>query len=102
MLQAFYASPFAPEFGWIRDAVARACRQYDVVLRAVDEITMPGGDIVQTIHQEIDDCDFGIAILTGSNPNVFYELGRLLQASKPTILLASRDAFASLPFDIRT
>lgn len=101
-LKAFYASPFAPEFLWVRNAVAKACREHNIQLRVVDEIVVPGGNIVHAIHQEIDECDFAIAVLTGNNPNVFYELGRLFQASKATILLASQHAFATLPFDVRT
>ena len=101
-LRAFYASPFAPEYRWLRNAVASACRQQDVELRAVDEIVQPGTSIIRAIHQEIDECDFAFAVLTGNNPNVFYELGRLFQASKPTILLTSREGIASLPFDVRT
>jgi len=101
-LRAFYASPFAPEFRWVRNAVAKACREHDVELRVVDEVIRSGANIIHAIHQEIDECDFAFAVLTGNNPNVFYELGRLFQASKPTVLLASQDAFATLPFDIRT
>jgi nucleoside 2-deoxyribosyltransferase len=95
-LRAFYASPFAPEFRWIRNAVATACREQDVELRAVDEIVSPGANIIFAIHQEINECDFALAVLTGNNPNVYYELGRLFQASKPTILLASQDALKCL------
>ena len=101
-LRAFYASPFAPEFRWIRDAVATACRQHDVQLRALDEVVHPGASIIQAIHQEIDTADFAFAVLTGDNPNVYYELGRILQASKPTIMLAEDSALSSLPFDVRT
>ena len=102
VLRAFYASPFAPEYRWVRDAVATACRQHDVQLRAIDEVVQPGANIIHAIHQEIDECDFACAVLTGNNPNVFYELGRLFQASKPTILLTSKAGIASLPFDVRT
>ena len=100
-LKAFYASPFSEEFRWLRDSVATACREHDVELRAVDEIVIPGGNIVHAIHQEIDECDFAFAVLTDSNPNVFYELGRLLQASKPTVLLISKKQLSALPFDVR-
>ena len=100
-LKAFYASPYAEEFRWIRDSVASACREYEVDLRSVDEILIPGGNIVHAIHQEIEECDFAFAVLTDSNPNVFYELGRLLQASKPTVLLISKPQLSSLPFDVR-
>ena len=100
-LKAFYASPFSEEFRWLRNSVATACREQDVELRAVDEIVIPGDNIVHAIHQEIEECDFAFAVLTDSNPNVFYELGRLLQASKPTVLLISKSQLSSLPFDVR-
>ena len=100
-LKAFYASPFSEDFRWIRDAVATACREHKVDLKVVDETVLPGGNIVNAMHKEIDDCDFAFAVLTDSNPNVFYELGRLLQASKPTILLISEKQSSQLPFDVR-
>jgi len=49
-LRAFYASPFAPEFMWIRDATAKACREHNVDLRAVDEVVLPGASIIHAIH----------------------------------------------------
>ena len=101
MLRAFFASPFANNYRWIRESIADACRQHGVNLRAVDEIVTPGASIIDSIHAEIESCDFAFAVLTGNNPNVFYELGRLLQASKPTILLLSKDGLRSIPFDVR-
>lgn len=101
LLRAFYASPYAERFRWIRDAIATACREQEVDLRSVDETVIPGGNIVHAIHQEIDECDFAFAVLTDSNPNVFYEQGRLLQASKPTVLLISKEQLSALPFDVR-
>ncbi len=101
-LRAFFASPFAEEHRWVREAIADACRQHNVTLRAVDEVVTLGTNIISAIHAEIDDCDFAFAVLTGNNPNVFYELGRLLQASKPTILLTRTDGMKSIPFDVRT
>lgn len=101
-IRVFFASPFAPEYKWIREAIAAACRQYSVTLRAVDEITLPGANIVETIRQEIDEASLAVVVLSGLNPNVMYELGRLLQASKPVILLADEDTFQRLPFDIRS
>jgi hypothetical protein len=101
-LRAFFASPYAAPFRWIRDAVAAACREHSVELRSVDEVVRPGADIITTMHAEIDAADFAFAVLTGLNPNVFYELGRLLQASKPTIMLIDKRHVHELPFDVRT
>jgi len=100
-LKAFYVSPFSEEHWWVRHAVAAACREHDVELRAVDETVQPGANIINAIHQEINECDFAFAVLTDGNPNVFYELGRLLQASKPTILLVNKSKLSALPFDVK-
>lgn len=100
-MRAFFAAPFAEDYRWVRNAVATACRQLDVELRAVDERVLPGASIIEAIHQEIDDCDLGVSVLSGLNPNVMYELGRLLQLSKPTILLADEGTLKALPFDIK-
>ena len=98
---AFYASPFKPEYRWIRNAVAKAARELNVEFRAIDEVVQPGTDIVSAIHREIEEADLAFAVLTEFNPNVMYELGRLLQASKPTILIVDKNHFP-LPFDVRT
>lgn len=100
--KAFFASPYLDEHRWVRDRVAEACRKQEVGFVSVDEAVTPGEDIVSRIHQEVDQSDLAIAVLTDANPNVYYELGRLLQASKPTILLISDDQVGSLPFDVRS
>jgi nucleoside 2-deoxyribosyltransferase len=101
-LKAFLASPFAQEYRWIRNAAAKACRELNVDLRVIDEVVTPGADIISAIHQEIESADLAFAVLTGYNPNVMYELGRLLQASKPTILIIEKGSFSTMPFDIRS
>lgn len=100
-MKAFFASPFSKELLWVRTSVSAACREHDVELHAVDEIVQPGANIINVIHQEINECDFAFAVLTDRNPNVFYELGRLLQASKPTILLVNKSELSTLPFDVK-
>ena len=101
-IRAFFASPFAPEYRWIREAVAKACRRQSVELRAVDEVVPPGANIINEIHREIEGADLAFAVISDLNPNVMYELGRILQASKPTVLLADQSTFSNLPFDIRS
>ena len=94
----FLAIPYAEEFAWVRDTIAAACREFDVSLRSVDEVISPGGEILSAIQEEIETTDIATAVISGLNPNVLYELGRLHQASKPTIILASSDTPA--PFDV--
>ena len=67
------------------------------VLRA-DEI--PGSSsIMSQVIQHIDESDLVVVDLTGSNPNVFYELSLAHSLDKPVLLLTQDDA-GDLPFDI--
>lgn len=99
--RAFFASPFAQEYRWIRNSVAAACRELNIELRSVDEMVMPGTSIVDAIHVEISRCSIAFVVISGLNPNVLYELGLLHAASKPTILLSDKETIPRLPFDIR-
>ena len=101
-LRAFFASPYRDQYRWIRHAAATAARTANIDFRSLDELVTPGANIINTLHEEIDSCDFAIALLTALNPNVLYEVGRLLQASKPTILIADGDTLKNLPFDFRS
>ncbi len=70
--------------------------------RAVDEKVVPGESIIDSIHTEIATADIGIAVISGFNTNVMYELGRLLGGSKPTILVADKESISNLPFDMKS
>jgi len=65
-----------------------------------DDLYRPG-TIISDIWMYTQKAKVVLADLAGKNPNVFYELGRLLQASKPTVLLISKPQLTSLPFDVR-
>lgn len=99
--RAFFASPFAEEYRWVRNAVAAACRELDIEFRPVDEMVMPGTSIVDAIHVEISGCTIAFVVISGLNPNVLYELGLLHAASKPTVLVSDKETIPRLPFDIR-
>lgn len=99
---AFFASPYSKEFQWVRNAVATACRELNIEFRSVDEIVLPGTNIVPAIHYEITQSSFAFVVISGLNPNVLYELGLLHSQSKPTVILTDQDTFESLPFDLRS
>lgn len=94
----FVAMPFADEYSDI----------YDVSIRdAADHANIPAerlleqaytGDILTEIKSRIKQSVGLIAVLDGSNPNVFLEIGYAWALKKPTILLAK--AGSSLPFDV--
>ena len=57
------------------------------------------GKITDQIYEDILDADLIIAVLTESNPNVYYELAIAQAAAKPVILLLEKGFDA--PFDIK-
>jgi nucleoside 2-deoxyribosyltransferase len=62
-----------------------------------DEIAEPGR-ITDQIITAIEQCDFIIADVTGSNPNVMFELGYARALKRPAVII-NQDLTAS-PFDI--
>jgi hypothetical protein len=73
--------------------------RFEFECRRADEIQDPT-NITADIINNIDTAALIIADLTGSNPNVFYELALAHAFNKPTIMI-SRDVDA-IPFDLRT
>ncbi len=57
------------------------------------------GKITDQIYEDILEADLIIVVLTGSNPNVYYELAIAQSAAKPVILLMEKGFDA--PFDIK-
>ncbi|MEQ9504764.1 MAG: hypothetical protein RLO80_00735 [Hyphomonas sp.] len=63
-----------------------------------DHKTAPG-KITDQIYEDILEADLIVAVLTGANPNVYYELAIAQSAAKPVILLMEKGFDA--PFDIK-
>lgn len=63
-----------------------------------DHKTAPG-KITDQIYEDILEAELIIAVLTGANPNVYYELAIAQSAAKPVILLMEKGYEA--PFDIK-
>ena len=59
----------------------------------------PAGRITDRLRAELLSADLCIADVTGSRPNVMWELGYAMALSKPTILLTQN--ISELPFDIK-
>jgi len=104
MPTAFLITPFTPDragnedpavFDAVQEAVRGAALTMGVRLVHPAEISR-AGVIMDHVDEELDRADLVIAILTGQNPNVFFELGR---TQSPAILII--DAAEKLPFDVR-
>jgi hypothetical protein len=108
MPKAFLITPFSPEsagnenpqlFATVQAAVNEATKLAGVDLVHPAQIKA-SGVIVEDVKKEIREADVVIAILTGQNPNVFYELGIALEtAARPAILIVGSDD--DVPFDVR-
>lgn len=98
--KAFILMPFAPEF----DEIYTFLIQQGVhdagfdVIRADDLLSQ--NNILRDILSSIVNSDLIIADLTGSNANVYYELGIAHAFKKPVILLTQD--ITELPFDLRS
>lgn len=83
-------------FARVQDSITEAARLADVELRH-PRASQQAGNILAQILAELDDADAVIAVVTGSNPNVLFELGYAARQA-PILVIDKR---ASLPFDLR-
>lgn len=83
----------------VRDAVASiAPEDWDVDVYRADDIVAPG-KITEQITHAIENADVLVADITGTNPNVMWELG-YAQALRQPVVILNQDVTAS-PFDLR-
>jgi hypothetical protein len=106
MRKCFVISPIGPERSPTRE---HADDVYDYIIRPAmeacglavlrsDHLHEPG-KITDQMYRELFGSDLCIAVLTGYNPNVFYELALAQAACRPLIVMI--EAGHELPFDIR-
>jgi tetratricopeptide (TPR) repeat protein len=103
-MKVFVLMPFAEEFDdvyhIIKDATesVRKASNASIECYRADEIDEPGKISVQVLDA-IRSADLVVAELTGSNPNVMYELGFAHALNKPAIIL--NQAVHNSPFDVK-
>ena len=93
---AFLLMPFDDHFDWLRQEVVAAGRDVGVSVKRADDI-FAAGSFLEQIKDSIREADAIIAVCTGRNPNVFYELGLSEPLHDP--ILIAEDA-KDLPSDI--
>lgn len=84
--------------GVFRFIIEPAMRDFDVHTQRSDHMAEPG-NISEQMFREILQADLCIAVVSGHNPNVFYELAVAQAAGCPVIVLAEEGS--NLPFDIK-
>jgi hypothetical protein len=82
----------------LKHIVRPAAEKCDAIVLRADDLREPGR-ITEQVFQEILTTDFCIALLTGQNPNVFYEVAIAQFVGKPVIFLNQKGEV--MPFDLK-
>lgn len=106
MKKCFVISPIGEEGSQVREhadtvfqyIIKPATRNLGIKIYRADHMLEPGRISDQMFH-EIFSSDLCIAILTGHNPNVFYELALAQMARRPVIVLIAKHE--KIPFDVQ-
>jgi hypothetical protein len=97
----FVAMPFANKY---KDAfyvaIQPAVKELGLQCIRLDESSYTG-DVMETIKQRIRDSQLVVALLDGSNPNVYLEIGFAWGVNKPTVLIINQEMVDMIPFDVR-
>lgn len=103
-MKAFLITPLSAEraretpevFEAVQRAIAEAARRAGVELIHPAQMSRAGAIMDKQVQPEIETADVVLALITGQNPNVFFELG----FTRRDAILICRSA-EYVPFDIR-
>ncbi len=97
--RVFVAMPFSEEMGDVfYYGIQNPVRQLGYICERVDQEAFTG-DILEQVKMRIENAEIVIADLTGSNPNVYLEVGYAWGKGRPTVLVANKKD--DLKFDVR-
>ena len=97
--RAFVAMPFSEEMEDVfYYGIQNPVRQLGYVCERVDQEAFTG-DILDQVKMRIENAEIVIADLTGSNPNVYLEVGYAWGKGRRTVLVANKKD--ELKFDVR-
>jgi molecular chaperone HtpG len=96
----FFGYPFRDTFHALRDEIRRIlASEYGIKLMATS-LEIKDSSVVEDIKNQIAEAHFGIADITGNNPNVLWELGLMIGYGKPVIILKDKTDKVKTPFDV--
>ena len=94
----FVLMPFAEEFNDLYNfGIRQACEDAGAYCERVDEQHFDGR-ILDRVYNQIATAKFVVAVMSGRNANVFYEVGYAHALNKRVILLM--DNVNEIPFDL--
>jgi len=86
--RAFVIMPFDSAFDHLhRRAIRPALEAFGLVPERYDDAPRAGA-VLEEMHRSIDQARVVIAVVTGKNPHVFFELGITFARNKPCVLMA--------------
>lgn len=98
--RVFVIMPFSPDFDDVwNGGIKRACLENDSAALRVDQVNLSSW-ITDDVEEYIKKSYVVIADVTGSNPNVMFELGYALAKSKDPIIIMQTQGSDKVPFDI--
>jgi len=97
--RVFVIMPFSPDFDDVwNGGIGRACEENGFVALRVDQVSLSSW-ITEDVKEYIKKSSTVIADITGSNPNVMFELGYALGKGKDPIIICQPPS-EKIPFDI--
>lgn len=97
LMRAFLMMPFGDGLAWLHAEIVQAGESVGVEVQRADDV-FAAGIIIDQIRERIATADAVVAVCTGRNANVFYELGIADQYHRPVLIAAGLD---DLPFDVQ-
>jgi hypothetical protein len=97
--QCLLLTPHSEEFRAIRELIATVLQESGFTPILPEKTTASGTYSLRTVLEAIDRADLIIADITGSNPNVMYEVGFAHAMRRPVFLIIQRGA-GHIPFDL--
>ena len=96
----FLARPFRDEFVRVEESLQEELKKFGTNIE-IAESEPPDFNVFKDIAQQIQSCHFGIADITGMNPNILIEVGLMIGAGKPVMLIQDTDDQTEIPFDLK-
>jgi hypothetical protein len=95
--RAFVLMPFRADLAWLHEEIKAAGDAVGLNVQRADDIAVPGV-VIDQVKEAVEEARVVVAVCTGQNANVFFEMGMAWRDHRPILVAATTD---DLPFDIR-
>lgn len=96
----FFAYPFQQKFHFLCKKIRTIMATHHGIKLMAISVETKDSRIVEDIKHQISESHFGIADISGNNPNVMWELGLMIGYGKPVLILKDQEDKANTPFDL--